>query len=118
MFYKTISASVFFAATVYAPAVFADCANLICDSVYIERLVAESGALTTNQDFYVQTTGTESALTCSPDSAVNLKLNGDDPHAKEVYAMLLTAFSLDKPVSIRIVSGSAPCEIAYVTLAR
>lgn len=106
-----------FAAT-YTSAAFADCTGLICTSVYIQSLNAESGALSANDDVWVQTTGTETDLTCAPNSGAWLKLSSDSPRSKEVYAMLLMAFSMDRPISIRVVDNSVDCVIAYAYMTR
>ncbi|GFE84553.1 hypothetical protein GCM10011487_65530 [Steroidobacter agaridevorans] len=105
-------------AAVYAPGVLADCSGLLCQSVYIQSLNAESGELATNDDIWVQTTGAETALSCTPNSGAWLKLDGDSTRKKEVYALLLMAFSMDKPISIRIVDNSTDCLIAYAYMTR
>jgi hypothetical protein len=102
----------------YAPAVFAECSGLLCESVYIQSLNSESGALPSNDDVWVQTTGTETALNCTANSGAWLKLSSDSPKAKEVYALLMMAFSMDKPISIRVVDSSTDCLIAYAYVTR
>ena len=103
---------------VYAPGALAECSGVICESVYIQALNAESGALQNTDDIWVQTTGTETALNCTANSGAWLKLSSDSPKSSEVYALLLAAFSMDKPVSILVVDNSADCVIAYAYMTR
>jgi hypothetical protein len=102
----------------YAPAALADCSGVMCTSVHVEAINAETSELSAAHDVWVQTTGLESALSCTPDSGVWMKLNMEKPGSKEVYAMLLTAFTTDKLVNIRVVQGSTNCLIAYVFMSR
>lgn len=102
---------------VFAAPAFAECSGVLCANVHISMLSAESGALGTN-DVWIQTTGTESSLTCVPDSGIHLKLAAGSQSKKEVYAMLLAAYVSDLPVTIRVVSGSQDCNVAYVFLTR
>jgi hypothetical protein len=102
----------------FAPAAFAECSGVLCETVYIQALNAESGALTSNDDIWVQTTGTETALNCTANSGSWLKLSSDSPRAKEVYSLLMMAFSMDKPISIRVVDSSTDCLIAYAYVVR
>lgn len=97
-----------------APTAWADCSADACSSVYIELLYVESG---TNS--WIRTSGTETNLSvCTADSGVHLWLDGGAPQKKEVLALLMMAYSLDKPVYIRVTSGARGCAISYVTLAR
>lgn len=102
----------------YAPATLADCSGLTCTSVYIEMLNAEAGELPGSDDVWVQTSGAESALNCTANSGIYLKLRNEAPSRKEVYAMLLTAFAMDKPISLRVVDSSVDCVIAYAYITR
>jgi hypothetical protein len=99
---------------VYAPGALADCTGLTCTSVYIETLNAEAGEMADVDDVWVKTTGTESVLTCTADSGVWLKLRKEAPEINRVYAMLLTAFTTDPRITIRLVGEPGqPCLIAY-----
>jgi hypothetical protein len=105
-------------ATVYAPSALAECSGVMCESVYIQALNAESGALQSNDDIWVQTTGTETALNCTANSGAWLKLSGDSPKKSDVYALLLVAFSTDRPISIRVLDNSVDCVIGYAYMTR
>lgn len=92
----------------------ADCSIDACSSVYVERIYVESGA-----NNWIMTSGTETNLTvCSPDSGVFLWLDGSLAQKKEVLALLMMAYSLDKPVYIRVTNGARGCLIAFVWLDR
>ncbi len=93
-------------------AAFPECNAYGCAEVYVEELYAEAqgGA-------WIRTSGDETLADCTPNSNVFLRLNAS-PGFKEIYATLLAAQLSDKKVFIRVVAGSNPCEIAYVTLNR
>lgn len=103
---------------VYAPGALADCSGVMCESIYIQALNAESGSLQNSDDIWVQTSGTETALNCTANSGAWLKLSSDSPMKKEVYALLLTAFTTDRLISIRVVDNSTDCVIAYAYMTR
>jgi hypothetical protein len=100
----------------FAGSASADCSALKCDNVYIEQLYADSGDLG-GGDIWVRTSGTETALSCTANGGVLLKLSASSTYRKDVYALMMMAFSTDKPVSIRVMPG-ADCAIAYVTVDR
>lgn len=104
--------------TLFAAGARADCSNVSCENVYVEQLYADSGELG-DGDIWIHTSGTETALNCTPSGGVWLKLSSaaTSSHQKEVYALLMMAFSMDKPVNVRIMPG-ADCVIAYVTVNR
>lgn len=106
------------AVATYAPAVLADCSGLSCESVYIETLIAESAAMAGSDDVWVRTSGNEAALKCTANSGAYVKLSKESETRKEVYALLMMAFAMDKPVSIRIVEDSADCVVAYAYINR
>lgn len=39
-----------------------------------------------------------------------------DPNQRSLYALALTAFSLQQPVQVAIVQGSANCDVAFLSL--
>jgi hypothetical protein len=89
----------------------AECSGLFCASVYVEQLYTYAG----DSSFWLQTNGTETLLNCTADSGVYLR---GAAASKELYATLLAAQLADKLVTVRIVEGSNPCAISYVTLNR
>lgn len=105
-------------AATYGSAALANCSNVLCDSVYIESLIVESAAEAGIDDVWVRTTGTEASLSCIANSGAYLKLSKELETRKEVYALLLMAFAMDKPVSIRVVQNSADCVISYAYINR
>jgi len=95
----------------------ADCVGQSCENVSIEQLYVDAGQ--NGHNIWVRTSGNETALTgCIPNAGVYLWLDGSQPQKKEVYALLLTAFSMERAVTIRVVAGSQGCSIAYVYMNR
>ena len=95
-----------------APA-FADCSANACGTVHVERLYVNAEGL-----IYVATSGTETSLSCTPVSGKYLTLVTTATNADEVFSTLLAAQLADKQVTIRIVTSSSNCSIAYITLDR
>jgi hypothetical protein len=93
------------------PASNAECSGGWCSDVYVEQLYSYAG----DSSFWLRTTGTETLLNCTADSGVFLR---GAAASKELFALLLAAQLADKKVAVRIVEGSNPCAISYVTLDR
>lgn len=91
----------------------ADCASDACTQVYIEMLYVEGQSTST----WIQTSGTEANLSCAPDSGVFLQVE-DQSSKKELMALLMMAYSLDKPISVRLYNGPRGCAIAYAYVVR
>lgn len=87
--------------------VFAACSDVSCVGK-IQRLYIDAGTL------YIATDGDEKLLNCTPPAGVYVTMPVADESFKTKYAMVLTALSLDLPVGLRIVNGSATCSVAYV----
>lgn len=115
---KKLSLSLCACLATYVPAALADCNDETCVSVYIEAISSETAELSTNHNVAVKTSGTETALSCTPEGGAWLTLIGGKDGSKEVYALILTAFSMDRPVTIRVARGSSGCHIAYAVVAR
>jgi hypothetical protein len=95
----------------------ADCSVDMCSNVSIEQIYVESGS--SGNSTWIRTSGTETNLSmCSPDSSVYLWLDGNVSQKKEMLSLLMMAYALDKPVSIRVYNGSRGCAIAYAFLNR
>jgi hypothetical protein len=95
-----------------ATVAFAECSAAGCYEVLIEELypTAEGGV-------WIKTTGNETLANCTANSNVFLRLNVSAGY-KDIYATLLAAMLAEKRVSLRVVEGSNPCTVAYVTLNR
>jgi hypothetical protein len=85
-----------------------------------------------------QCSGNVSVLFFDPTGNLNIRLDGVDipaeatctssqnygqvaaanPQLKNFYAMALTAFSLDNPLTMRMVTNSATCEVAYTFMVK
>ena len=86
---------------------FADCSTTQCVGM-IERLYTDSNGI-----LYIASDGDERTLDCTPPANVYMTLDPSDPNFNRKYAMLLTAFSLNQEIGIRIVNGSPTCAISY-----
>jgi hypothetical protein len=92
----------------------ADCASNMCSDVYVDQIYVE-GVI----DNWIRTSGTETSLSvCTPDSGVYLWLDGAAAQKKEVLALLMMAYAMDKPVSIKVTNGARGCHISYVFINR
>lgn len=92
----------------------ADCSVETCSDVYVDQIYVESGA-----NNWIRTSGTETNLSiCTPDSSVFLWLDGSAAQKKEVLSLLMMAYALDRPVTIRLGNGVRGCQISYVFIDR
>jgi hypothetical protein len=64
----------------------------------------------------IGTEGDETDLDCQPREAVYLALNRDIEGFDEIMSVLMAAKLSDRPVLLRMFSGSGECSINYVTL--
>jgi hypothetical protein len=90
----------------------AECSSGGCYDVYIEELYPEASG-----GAWIRTTGNEALANCTVDSNIYLRLNQTEGFS-QIYATLLAAQLADKRVNIRILEGSNPCRVVYVTLNR
>lgn len=106
---KNIVAGVFLLAM---PAIsYAQCSAGSCIDVKVQEMqVGTDGVV------YIQTTGTETGLSCAPESNVFIKLNATTDGGKIVFSSLLAAQTAGKNVNVRIVDGVNPCQVSYVTV--
>jgi hypothetical protein len=95
-----------------ATAAYAECSAAGCYEVLIEELypTAEGGV-------WIKTTGDETLANCTANANVFLRLNVSAGY-KDIYSTLLAAMLAEKRVNLRVVEGSNPCAVAYVTLNR
>jgi hypothetical protein len=63
---------------------------------------------------WVQTTGTESSLNCTPQAGVFLKLDTGSVGGKNVFSTLLSTQARDSLINIRTGDNVSPCRIVYV----
>ena len=91
----------------------ADCGGEYCHDVYVDQLYVEASG-----GIWLQTSGTETSLSCTPDSGVFLRLANGNEGLKNIYAALLAAQTAGKTVHVRIIGGSSPCAISYVLMDR
>lgn len=63
---------------------------------------------------WVQTSGLETSLNCSPEASVFLKLSTATAGGKNAFDALLSAHTINKAITIRIQDNVSPCRIVYV----
>jgi len=90
--------------------VYAGCAGNACLNVDVEKIVV------TTSTIFIATSGTETALSCTPSAGVFTTLSATEASSKAMYSALLTAQTTKRKVKIRIVNGSPTCKISYVEL--
>jgi len=73
----------------------------------IDRLYVQGGTL------YISTDGDETNLDCTPPRGVYITIPSSDPDFKNLYAMMLTAVSLNNTIGLRIENGSDRCTLIY-----
>ena len=93
--------------TVLSSTAFADCSSNRCVGE-IERLYTNSAGT-----LYIGSDGDETMLDCTSPNDVYMTLEASDPNFNRKYAMLLTAYSLNQEIGIRIVVGSPNCAVSY-----
>ena len=73
----------------------------------IDRLYMSGGTL------FISTDGDETLLDCTAPAGVYITISSSNPEFKNLYAMMLTAMSLDNTVGLRINNGSDNCSLMY-----
>lgn len=71
-----------------------------------------------NGDTYIGTPLDETSANCTLISSNRFTLKSDAVNAKEIYSSLLAAYMSDSKIQLRIIEGSAGCELAYVRLSK
>ena len=88
----------------------AACSGVMCGGISITKMQVNVA----NSLVWVETDGAELDLDCAPDSGVFLMLDTSAEGGKNVYSTLLAYKMANKPLNIRVVENSNPCEIMYV----
>jgi hypothetical protein len=89
---------------------YAECAVGTCAEVKITQMQIDVAGVV-----FVETSGTETLLNCSPEAGIYLKLNTTAQGGKNIYAALLATQARDQIVKIRVIDNVSPCEITYVS---
>ena len=89
----------------------ADCNGGACSNITIEEMQVQSDGR-----IFVQTSGDETALNCTPEANVFLRLDGSTEGGKNIYSALLTSHTQDEALNIRIIDNQNPCQITHVTV--
>jgi hypothetical protein len=97
-----------FALAFVAQAASAECSAASCDNARVLELYTEA-----NGKVYVRLSGTISNLNCTLVSGVFVTLVPIADRFKEIYATLLAQLT-DRPLSVRIDTGSSGCTISYI----
>ncbi len=93
----------------------ADCTTTGCTGKVTKLYMTNTGTL------YVGTDGNEKALNCAGGagnggvSGVYMSLKEGDVGKNAMYSLLLTAYTTNKPVTVRIQEGTSDCRVLYVT---
>ncbi len=89
----------------------ANCATGSCTDVKIQEMQVVSDGVV-----YIQTSGIEAALNCTPESGVFIKLNATTDGGKIIFSSLLASQQANKNVNIRIIDNVSPCQVVYVSV--
>ena len=89
---------------------YAGCSGAACIDVSVDKIVVTSSTI------FVATSGDESSLNCTSPANVFTTLSATEASSKAMYSALLTAQTIKKNIKLRIVDGSATCQIAYIEL--
>jgi hypothetical protein len=87
----------------------AECGSYYCEDARILRLVTVA-----NGDVSVKVSGTLSNLDCTLIDSQYITLPSSASRFKEIYANLLAFQLADRPIMVRIDTGSSPCTINYI----
>ena len=93
----------------FAKTVLADCSGIVCTDVKVQSMQVDIDGTV-----WLQTSGTETNLSCTPDSGAFLKFDSNAPGGKNIYSGLLAYKMADKPLDVRVVQNSNPCEVLYI----
>jgi hypothetical protein len=95
-------------------AAIAECSNELCQDVTVTVVYPNAW----DKTVWIETSGTETQLSCSAQGGIYLKLDGNDPGAQQVYALILTAFASKLRINFVMVPGAAPCRISHIASMR
>ncbi|MGP1282034.1 MAG: hypothetical protein ACTS1X_03570 [Parasphingopyxis sp.] len=87
----------------------ADCSGVFCNDVTIDRLFVSGTG-----DIALRTSGDETQLDCDPGSSLYLRFATTVSAYSEWYAMVLTAYVQQAPITFRMVGGTGECTINYM----
>lgn len=89
----------------------AGCAGTACLNVTIVNVYTQA-----NGEVYIQTSGDESALSCTAPAGAYVHLKSTAAGKNAMYATLLSAFVTKQPITVQLVNGSPTCEISYLSM--
>lgn len=96
-------------ALIFWPAsVSAACGGDLCVDVQITRIYI-NGSTT-----YLRTSGNEDLLTCDPGSGDYLRMRRSAGEYEDWYALVLTAFAQEVPITFKLESGTGTCYVQYI----
>lgn len=87
----------------------ASCTGGNCVNVTLDRLYIHSNGV-----IYIDTSGTETDLACTPSGGRYIKLTTTHPARDQIYALLLTAHEAKRPVWVSINTSEAECTLSYI----
>ena len=87
------------------------CSGAACMNVNIINIYAQA-----NGETFIQTSGDESALTCTAPAGAYVHLKANAVGKNTMYSALLTAYTTKQPITVMLVDGSPTCEISYLSM--
>lgn len=93
----------------YSSITAADCSAVSCSDVSISSM-----QITVSGSVWVQTSGNELNLSCTPNTGTHLWLDAGVSGGKNIYSALLAYKIAGKNVRFRIEENSNPCKILYI----
>ncbi|MCA1749349.1 MAG: hypothetical protein LC634_07390 [Sphingomonadales bacterium] len=103
-----IAAAVFACGLFVSTGASATCVGQLCNNVQITRIYTSGG--NTN----LRTSGDEDALDCDPGTGDYLAMRRTDDEYEDWYALVLTAFAQEMPITIRLEAGTGTCYVHYI----
>ncbi|MGP1351959.1 MAG: hypothetical protein ACTS1Z_01425 [Parasphingopyxis sp.] len=86
----------------------ANCSGEFCNNVLV-TVVYINGPNT-----FLRTSGDADALDCDPGTGDYIRMRRSDVEYEDWYALVLTAFVQEQPITIRTESGTGTCYVAYI----
>ena len=88
----------------------AECSELRCTDVRISYLYTDAGGSS-----WLSTTGTESLLSCTPDSGDLIRIDPATLQSNWLYSSIMTAYVTNQTVTVRV-NPSGTCTVVYMVM--
>lgn len=92
---------------------FAECSSDVCTGITITGIYTYGAS---SPGFaWITTSGTEALLTtCTPDSGIFIRVDGQEAKSDWLYSQLLTAFQTNQRLDLRVTGGGGVCRLEHV----